>query len=360
MRDANLHIDFFQKGKLSLSDIHDLHKRFSSSKFAIFASFVPLFRKPEYLGQAKGFKFDDFIFGFVLYEMVSKQILSLSIDPYSQIPFRDTGKIDRVSVSVYGRSLLNLFTIIPPNFHCCCPLPIASEDYTPIPWLMYALLEKKFDEIIKEAHGEKELSISEFFTFGGAPDLDEGVSSFFYDKDRQAAYIYLIFRENERRLAYQLRFDYHNLADLHVDYETHMIGRNKQVRKLLKHQEINLSEVCRTDPFLMMSFLFTGMYDPYFDKIVDQHVAGLKDVIETYPLLRDFLDYRKSINEEIKALRGHKLAIEALLNIENVNEESPTVKFLEARGLLVKEEGRWYRTFRGNYILNWLKRERLV
>lgn len=67
----------------------------------------------------------------------------------------------------------------------------------------------------------------------------------------------------------------------------------------------------------------------------------------------------------MKALRGHKLAIETLLNIGSINEESSTavrvaVKFLEERGLVIKEEGRWCRTFQGDYVLNWLKREQLV
>lgn len=329
MNRKGLDVSLLEKNGLTLSEIFKLRYRFACSKFAIFASFVPLFRKPDYLGPEKGFKFNDFIFGFVLYEMVSKKILSLSIDPYSQIPFTEYGKIDRTSVSSYGRTLLNSLTVIPPFFHCCCPLPIASQDYAPIPWLAYVLLNERFDEKIRKLCGENELSLSEFFTFGAAPDLSDRVSSFFYNKEKQTALVYLVFKNNDERLAYELRFDYHKLADLHLDFEVHTVDKSKKAKKLLGHEEIDLAEVDRIDPILLMSMLFTGMHDPYFDKIVDRHIVGLGDVLKNNPILKDFLDYRKKTEDNVKSLKNHHKAIETFVNIENVDGESLITKMLE-------------------------------
>lgn len=360
MNSKGLEASLFEKGKLTLSEISQLRDRFSSSKFAIFASFVPLFKTPDYQGPEKGFKFDEFIFGFVLYEMVSKKILSLSIDPYSQIPSKEPNKIDRDSVSRYGRALLNLFTVIPPYFHCCCPLPIVSQDYAPIPWLIFALLNAKFNGTIRKYRGENELSLSEFFAFGAAPDLSDGLSSFYYDRERQVAFVYLIFRDNGNRLAYELRFDYHSFANLHMDFEIHAIDTDEKVKKILKHEEIDLTEVDQIDPVLLMSILFTGMHDPYFDRIVDQHIVGLDDVIKNNPVLRNFLDYRNRTADDVKFLKNNKKPLTIFLNIEKMHTESSITKMLTKRKLVIKENGRLYRTSYGDYILNWLKREKLV
>jgi hypothetical protein len=354
-----LDVDIFEKESLTLAEIVKLRDCYSSHRFAIFVSFVPLFKKPENLGPKRGYKFDDFIFGFVLYEIVSRKILSLSIDPCSQLPLSDPANIDRASVSSYGRTLLDSFTIHPPYFHSCCVLPIASPYYTPIPWLTYTLLDPGFDERIRKCYGEKELSITEFFTFGVAPDLREGLSSFFYDKHRQTAFVYLRFRENNERRAYELRFDYHSLAKLHVDFEVHTTSPNKKVKKVLKHQEIDLAKVDRIDPTLLVSLLFTGMYDPYFDKIVDQHIVGLKEIVRNNPFLEGFFNYRKNVQKDVGFLKNHREAFEAFVNIENLKGDSTATYLLEGRKLILKQSTGWYRTFYGGYVLDWLKREKL-
>jgi hypothetical protein len=360
MNGKGLDVNLLEKNALTLSGISKLRDRFSGFKFAIFASFVPLFRKPDYLGPEKGFKFDDFIFGFVLYDMVSRKILSLSIDPCTQTPFTELGKIDRTSVSSYGRTLLDSFTVIPPFFHCCCPLPIVSQDYAPIPWLAYVLLNERFNERIRKLCGEDELSLGEFFTFGVAPDLIDRVSSFSYNKEKQSALVYLVFKKNDERLAYELRFDYHKLAEFHLDFEVHAVDKSKKAKKLLGHEEIDLAEVDRIDPILLISMLFTGMHDPYFDKIVDRHIVGLGDVLKNNPILKDFLDYRKKTEDNVKFLKDHHKAIETLVNIENIDAESSITKMLEARKLITKENEKWYRTSYGEYVYNWLKREKLA
>lgn len=281
--DGRLNIDLLEKENLTLTEIAKLHDHYSSNRFAIFVSFVPLFKKPENLGPRRGYKLDDFIFGFILYEIVSRKILSLSIDPCSQLPFGDSVSVDRALVSSYGRTLLNSFAIHPPYFHSCCVLPTTSPNYTPILWLMYTLLDPRFDEEIRKRYAEKAPSVTEFFTFGVAPDLREGLQSFFYDRRRQTAFVYLRIRENDEKRAYELRFDYHSCAKLHVDFEVHMTDPDKKVKKLLKHQEIDLTKVDRIDPTLSVSMLFTGMHDPYFDRIVDQHIAGLEEIVKDNP-----------------------------------------------------------------------------
>jgi hypothetical protein len=360
MNGRKLEIDLFEKQTLTLTEIQKLRNKYHFSKFAIFASFVPLFKKPENLGPGKGYKFDDFLFGFVIYEMASRKVLSLSIDPCSQLPISDPPQIDRTFVSSYGRTLLGSFTIDPPYFHSCCVLPISSPEYTPIPWLMYVLLDPRFDQKIKQHYGTTELSLGEFFAFGVAPDLGEGQSSFFYDKCRQTAFVYLRFNDDGKKLAYELRFDYHSLAELHLDFEAHSIDLRKKMKKLLKHEEIDLTQVDQIDPTLLISILLTGMHDPYFDKIVDRHILGHKEIMEDHPFLKSLLDYRKNVEEDVELLKSRREIFEAFVNIENLKSPSSVTALLESRKLILKNGEGWSRTVNGAYIFNWLKREKLI
>ena len=92
-----------------------------------------------------------------------------------------------------------------------------------------------------------------------------------------------------------------------------------------------------------------------FDRIVDQHIVGLDDVIKNNPVLRNPLDYQSRTADDVKFLKNNEEPLTIFRNIEKMHTESSITKMLTERKRVIKESGRVYRTSYGDYILSWLK-----
>ena len=164
------------------------------------------------------------------------------------------------------------------------PLPLDSPWYTALPWLSYsALLPIKLDSNSKEQNLTRNISIPEFFTFGHSTDARYGNSfdfSYFSSYHAGRAVCILNLNEQTKTLKYVLRFDQSQGEPLvHIDFAYH----DTKEFKLISHRPLDFEAVYLFNPKLFIAMMFAGIFDSYFNTLIQHGLKGIQKLAKQNP-----------------------------------------------------------------------------
>lgn len=380
--DEKLCLELYSKSDLNIEKIREIVENCSQKTFAIIVSPLLLYNevKIERNEFRRRGKFDEVFLGLTIYDAKLDDVLLFEMVPLEEFPF---GQDDLSgNVFTFGRMewgqicnkiVLSLFEM---SFHGISDSLVStiflpqSVDYgAPFPWIYYCVLSRKYDRIARESGLDDafKMTVKDLFIFGVTPDILNTTPSFYYDKSAQTALVNYFLKVDDKTMLYQLRFDYHEAANLHVDLE--VFDGNRSLGKLVKHELIDLGEMKEFNPGLLMIMAYYAMADPFFGRIIDKHVSGLSEMAKNPWLKKMFVDRESSLRMKYKDPYDHVSQNPELRNLlkrmynEPVDEESVSLTLLQdlrSKGL-VWTEGlkKWYISFLGKYVLESLEADEL-
>jgi hypothetical protein len=164
------------------------------------------------------------------------------------------------------------------------PLPLDSPWYTALPWLSYSALSSvKLDANIKGQNFSRNIGIPEFFTFGYSTDARYGSSfdfSHFSSEHDGRAVCILNLNEETKIMKYVLRFDQSQGETLvHIDFAYH----DTNEFKLISHRPLDLEAVYLFKPKLFIAMMFAGIFDSYFNTLLQVGLKGIQKLAKQNP-----------------------------------------------------------------------------
>jgi len=335
MKDREVDIEIYEKESLDLESIHKIVDRAKNTRIAIAHSAFLL--SPKLVKGKKDRKYDPIV-GSIVYDLKNDDVLAFNLATMRQLSMhlrniRQEGLAHCVSY-LLDRS----FSHEEEKISSFLSAPIRVPNYTPLPWIIYSVLQETLSDKIRFEDPRFRITIPHFFVFG-LPPLPTEKPSFIFEPEKQKALFMMKFRDKNDEVSFQLRFDRSKgEPTFHVDFQIFAPRHQYHMKKLLKHISIDLREIWEFDNTLYVAFLPAGAYDIKMDKIITQ-IKGFDQLVQEepvalYPLIMRALSKDKEnwLKENSDALKLLKLAVSPKFSPSS--KDRKTVAKLEEKGLL--------------------------
>lgn len=303
-KDGSLTRRTFSKEEITLRQITKIIIDAKGSDNTIALSPILLSKKIQ------GFEeFGDVLIGLILYDLKNDEVLAFNMQ--SLTTYIERHETDsRQGLHDVVRYLF-LKTITTECKHISyIPLPLHSPWYTVLPWICYsALAQVKPRSVENNFHrlSPENMNIAQFFTFGYPTLADEGYSFDFSDfasnKRGRASCILNFNHDGDGDLKYILRYDRHPAKPLvHLDFAFY----DKAVEyKIISHRPLDLEEVYTFNSRLYMAMMFAGLFDGYFNTLLQANLKGLEELRNQNPAFLYSFKYVWLVETSISWLNEH-------------------------------------------------------
>jgi hypothetical protein len=310
----------FSKEQLCLSQISKIVSEAKHSDNTIALSPILLSKRLE--------EVDDAIIALMLYDIKNDRVLAFNIQTIQSSI--DRGEANYSAKQGLHDIVLHLFLKCI-NQECECtssvPLPFHSPWYTALPWICYVVLSQiGVDTIDYPGLSTGSLNITKFFTFGNARPPTEGYSFdyrvFAPNSRGRASCIMALKDSSDDAVNYTLRFDQHPMKPfVHMDFSFYDEGEE---HKLISHRPLDLEEVYDFNHNLFFAMMFAGLFDGYFNTLIDGNLQGIQELRKRNPAFLCSLTHVWRIEKAISWLNTHDIGykiLEKLYNQQELNEE---------------------------------------
>lgn len=231
-------------------------------------------------------------------------------------------------------------SIGPASWNFIVVAPFRDSEFTPIPWIAYALLQHL---PLEPGDGIPLISVPETILFGDT-GIPKQRSSLDFKTKPQTTALMLEMRDATRSYNCTIHFDRSpGEPDFHVDVEM-TPARSGRSHKLVSHRPVLLRDVWNLSQDLYLAFMTAGAFDVRFDTLISANIRDFNQLMREEPLAVYPLIYRGHIEPKVKWLMSNPNALALLKRIwqkENMADrytpsevEKPVVAALGTQKLL--------------------------
>jgi hypothetical protein len=214
--------------------------------------------------------------------------------------------------------------------------PFRDSEFTPVPWIAYALLDQRLVRRVDELPA---LPMREIILFGDA-GIPRVRSSLDFKRKPQTTALILDVRHNTRSYDCVIHFDRsQGETSFHVDLQVYPLGSACSY-KLIEHEPVLLRNVWDISQNLYLAFVAAGAFDMRFDALITKDIKDFNELIKEEPLAVYPLIYRGYIEPKEKWLAANPDTLGLLKKIWNdegyvlAKNETAGLQLLESQGLL--------------------------
>jgi hypothetical protein len=290
----------YSKEELRLSKIYEIISEAKHSDNTIALSPIFLTRKSQVN--------DGGLIALMLYDVKNDQVLAFNIHGLPSSIDRDETNPKQNDYDIVRHIFMKSIT---KEGDCTSyvPLPFHFRWYTVLPWICYIVLSQVNIGINENPDSSVvPINIVQFFTFGNASPAIEGHSfdyRVFAPNRRGRASCIMTFRHGDCTISYTLRFDQHpGKPFVHMDFSFYDKGGE---HKLISHRPLDLEEVYDNNHKLFFAMMFAGLFDGYFNTLLNVNLKGVDRLIKRNPACLCSLTHVWRIETAISWLNAHNM-----------------------------------------------------